>query len=334
MAASLIEQFTVKGDTIFDPFAGAGTVALEGWIADRNVIANDLSPYAMLITKAKLHPYSKLESALEDIIACTKIVEKEIEKADLRTVPPWVREFFHKETLREIISWISVLKNKNKDFLLACLLGILHHQRPGFLSFPSSHTVPYLRLKKFPKTQFPQLYNYRSLPERLEAKVRRAFKRAPTLNTKRQRTVTSLNSGKLTVSPAVDAIITSPPYMRQLHYGRDNRLRLWFLGMSQWKDLDQTISPSEVDFFRLMRDCFNVWKLSLKKGGVCVLILGDAMSKSLKKNLPEVVANIAINEVGGYSLLDLHRDTIPNIRRVRRNCRGSLSETIVVLVKT
>jgi hypothetical protein len=27
--------------------------------------------------------------------------------------------------------------------LLASMLGILHHQRPGFLSFPSSHLIPY-----------------------------------------------------------------------------------------------------------------------------------------------------------------------------------------------
>ena len=35
--------------------------------AGRNVVANDLSPYAALLTRAKLFPYRSLESALEDI---------------------------------------------------------------------------------------------------------------------------------------------------------------------------------------------------------------------------------------------------------------------------
>src|SRR5580658_10523085 len=67
MAASLVSQFTNEGDLIYDPFSGSGTVALEAWIAKRRVIANDLSPYACLLTRAKLFPYPSLENALSHI---------------------------------------------------------------------------------------------------------------------------------------------------------------------------------------------------------------------------------------------------------------------------
>src|SRR5437667_11427613 len=53
IAGSLISQFTSPGDLLYDPFSGSGTVALEAWAADRNVIANDLSPYAAILTRAK-----------------------------------------------------------------------------------------------------------------------------------------------------------------------------------------------------------------------------------------------------------------------------------------
>ena len=76
----------------------------------------------------------------------------------VRKVPMWVREFFHPETLRETLAWTLTLRERRRWFLLASLLGILHHQRPGFLSFPSSHTVPYLRKKAFPPAKFPELY--------------------------------------------------------------------------------------------------------------------------------------------------------------------------------
>ena len=156
MAASLVREFTLPGHTVYEPFSGCGSIAFESWVAGCNVIANDLSPYARLLTRAKLFPYASLELALDDLHRSAKAVNKEA-RADLRSVPKWVREFFHPDTLREILTWTAVLRRQRHWFLLACLMGILHHQRPGFLSFPSSHSVPYLRLRKFPRDQFPEI---------------------------------------------------------------------------------------------------------------------------------------------------------------------------------
>ena len=114
-------------------------------------MANDLNPYAMVLTRAKLLPYSSSEDALSDLGELSKEVATEPSE-DLRRVPSWVRKFFHRETLRETLKWTRVAQRGRRWFLLACLMGILHHQRPGFLSFPCSHTIPYLRLNKFPRT--------------------------------------------------------------------------------------------------------------------------------------------------------------------------------------
>ena len=156
IAGSLISQFTKAGDLVYDPFSGSGTVALEAWAAGRNVVANDFSPYAALLTRAKLFPYRSLEDALKDIERLSAEAEQVRNKVDLRSVPAWVRRFFHPETLRETLAWTHVLQRHRRWFPLAALLGILHHQRPGFLSFPSSHTVPYLRVKAFPRAKFPE----------------------------------------------------------------------------------------------------------------------------------------------------------------------------------
>ncbi len=206
----------------------------------------------------------------------------------------------------------------------------MHHQRPGFLSFPSSHTVPYLRAKKFPRSRFPELYEYRSLRDRLEAKVRRAFRRVPELDFKLSRTCFSRHADKLVPQEQVDAIITSPPYMRQLDYGRDNRLRLWFLGVADWGSLDKKVSPSKELFLQLMRRCFKKWKTVLKPSGCCALVIGDACSRVETEKLPQAVVRIATEEVGGYSRVYEYTETIPNERRVRRGIVGSASETIVV----
>jgi hypothetical protein len=306
-------------------------VALEAWAAGRNIIANDLSPYGALLTRAKLFPYPSLEAALEDIEKLSDEAEREIEGIDLRGVPVWVRKFFHRETLREALAWTHVLGRRRCWFLLASLLGILHHQRPGFLSFPSSHTVPYLRLKAFPPAKFPKLYEYRSLRDRLEAKVTRAFRRVPELDYGLKRQCFSQSAHLLAPKTMVDAIITSPPYMRQLDYARDNRLRLWFLGVDDPNALDKTISPRKDAFLKLMRQCFKKWKTVLKPQKYCILVVGDGSSEVQDANLPEIISRIATDEVGGYVHIYDHTEPIPNERRVRRGLTGSTSETIVVL---
>jgi hypothetical protein len=331
IAASLVAQFSGEGDLLYDPFAGCGTVALEAWAAGRRVIANDLSPYASVLTKAKLFPYRCLKDALADIrsIDCEAILFRQ--QIDLRKVPTWVRRFFHSETLRDAIAWTTILRRRRRWFLLASLLGILHHQRPGFLSFPSSHTVPYLRVNKFPRSDFPELYEYRTLRDRLEAKVQRAFRRIPDLDFDVNRNCISKNAGTYVPTEGVDAIITSPPYMRLLDYARDNRLRLWFLGVNDWRGLDQIVSPREEAFLKLMRRCFTTWKSVLKPNRYCVLIVGDTWSRLRKENLPQVVRRLATEEIGGFSLVCEYSESIPNERRVRRGSAGSTSETVVVL---
>lgn len=110
MAASLVSQFTKERDLVYDPFSGSGTVALEAWFARRRIVANDLSPYAELLTRAKLFPYRCLEDALRDIELATTDVAESRAEVDLRKVPKWVRQFFHPETLRDTIAWARVLQ--------------------------------------------------------------------------------------------------------------------------------------------------------------------------------------------------------------------------------
>ena len=331
MARALISAFTREGETVCDPFSGCGTIALESWAAGRNVIANDLSPYAFVLTHAKLFPYQSVEEAMTEINTTAKKVRDLLPRIDLRRIPKWVRVFFHPETLRETVAWSNVLTSKKSYFPLSCLLGILHHQRPGFLSYPSSHTVPYLRNKNLPKEMYPELYQYRPVQERLEKKVLRALRRVPSLDRELARRCYMRDAARFAPKKAINAIITSPPYMRQLDYGRDNRLRLWLLGMEDWKSLDQRISPSESKFFALFRSCLKIWQHVLAPKGLCVLVLGDVWSRSYNLPLPGAIAHMARREVGGYSAVWEHNEPIPGVRRVRRGCRGTRTETILVL---
>ena len=331
MAKKLVIAFTNKGDTVFDPFSGCGTVALESWILNRQVIANDLNPYASVLIKGKLNPPLSENSAISLIEHIGKEIEENNKDTDLTSIPIWVKDFFHENTLKEIVIWKNHLIHRQEWFLLSCLLGILHHQRPGFLSYPSSHTVPYLRNKKFPQEEYPELYSYRALKPRLEKKVIRALKRVPRLDFNLMRLLYQKDADTLVPAIKANAIITSPPYMRRLDYGRDNRLRLWFLGENDWNQLDEKVSPSEDDFLKSMRNCFIIWSDTLHKGGDCVLVLDNSTSKKYEMPLTEALIKIATEEVGGYKHIATFEDPIPNERRVRRHHVGSKTEIIIVL---
>ncbi len=331
MARELVRAITQPGDVVYDPFCGSGTIALEAWMAGRSVIANDLNPYAVLLTRAKLRPYRSLKRALGRVAVLTEEAEAAMSEVDLRRVPKWVRAFFHPRTLRETLAWVRVLRSKRSHFLLACLLGILHHQRPGFLSYPSSHSIPYLRDRKFPEEKFPELYEYRDVRSRLERKVTRSFRKRPALDFGLRRESHTRDARTFVPGRKVKAIVTSPPYMSQLDYARDNRLRLWFLGQTDWRPLESRICPSEAEFFDLMESCFALWRRVIAPGGFCVLVLGDALSRTYKNTLPDAIEEVARRDVGGYSVVLKCSDAIPDLRRVRKDCRGSVVETVLVL---
>ncbi len=53
IARALIEKFSKPGDTIFDPFVGSGTLAVEALAAGRNAVGIDIDPVAVAVATAK-----------------------------------------------------------------------------------------------------------------------------------------------------------------------------------------------------------------------------------------------------------------------------------------
>ncbi len=334
MARALIERYSSKGDLVCDPFVGSGVVALESLIGERGILASDISPYSYVLTRAKLAPPRTMEEALGKAdFYCTKM-KMITNEVVLRPVPKWVRSFFHPKTLKEVIALTGLLRQRREYFLLACLLGILHHQRPGFLCYPSSHLVPYLRTKKFPKDRFPALYKYRSVDDRLKAKIKRAYKRFLHPNPDLPRVCKRVNAANAWLPEgAVDAVITSPPYMNALDYARDNRLRLWFLGVSDYERQDRKVPNNPKDFLLLMERCMRTVYKGLRKNGTCVLVIGEVGRSSKPINTAQLIIELMKNKSINFGLEEVIEDTIPDIRRARRNGSCTKKEWIMVFKK-
>ncbi len=331
-AQFLIDSYADPQKPIFDPFCGSGTVLLQGWINQYDVYGNDMSPYAYVLSLGKLFPYPNECMAQETLDGLVAKVNKYAKTVNLDLVPEWVREFYHPDTLKEIIAWVHYLKRNREWFLLSSLLGILHHQRPAFLSYPASHGAPYLRVKKYPKEQYPEMYTYRNVYSKLSAKVCRTYKQFPTtIDLARQRVVFNKNAATMRLQNLpTGTIITSPPYMRSLTYARDNRLRLWFLGENHCDELDQTISPRQKDFITMMERCFRKWAKYQTKGDRCVVVIGDLCIKynGEKVTLPQLIEWIAKDD---YLLIEAYQDPIPESKKLVKGHDNIKREVIVAL---
>ena len=337
MANVLIQLYSKPNEIVFDPFNGSGVVPFEAAINGRIAWANDLNLYAYTLTKGKLETPKTKKQALKLAYNLLNIIEKTAQASDFSDVPEWVQEFFHPRTLQEVLAAFDILKRSKNYFILSCLLGILQHVRPGFLSYPSSHLVPYLRKSKYPPEKFPAMYTYRDLRSRLIAKIERAYKR-PFLTENwenRRYQVWQKNVMDLPLTDkSVDTIISSPPYFGALDYARDNRLRLWFLGCKDWKELDKSLTANNKVYISQMANCLKEMGRVLKTGGNCVLVLGDVEKNGKTKNTAEILGELAKKATDNkFNIEKIYSDKIPDDRRSRRKTKTTKIERSLVLKK-
>jgi hypothetical protein len=332
IANHLLTEFTSEGDTVLDCFSGSGTIPLEAALLGRRVLAFDVNPYAVTLTRAKLE-------APDTIGAAVEMLSQRLDAAGQRTrydagsIPDWVKKFFHPETLQSALAFADECLENDDHFLLACLLSILHHQRPGFLSYPSIHLVPYLRDKKYPRNDYPDMYMERSLEPRLQAKLRRLYKDGSRVDKSCIIEVGLAGVEDLTVSCEVDAIVTSPPYMNALDYVRDNRLRMWFLDRStQDYSPEPTEKQAQSD---AITEAFATNALKhLRTGGKCILVVGETVRrKRLTSHPADRILERLQKEHPSLRLKHVIEDEIPDVRRSRRRTSATKRELILVLEK-
>ena len=327
-----MKKYSKPGDLVVDPFAGAGTIPLESALLGRRVLGADISPYSRILSLAKLFPPCSLDEAINQA-NMAMIDASALPTPDLRTVPFWVRQFFHPDTLREALKVATIARQPGNEFLMACFLGILHHQRPGFLSYPSSHLVPYLRNRKYPPEDFPEMYAYRQLRPRLLAKVQRSYKRFKKSGRKLRKFDLSPVQ-RLELPKRFDAVITSPPYMNALDYGRDNRLRLWFIDPMLADVVDNDVTQRRKAFVAAIWSLAEKVEAGLRRAGYCVVVVGEELSKGAESHPSEVMVTTFKTAAPSLKLKEVLTDNIPDIRRTRRECRGVKTEHFLVFQKT
>jgi DNA modification methylase len=132
----------------------------------------------------------------------------------------------------------------------------------------------------------------------------------------------------------VDLIVSSPPYFGALDYARDNRLRLWFLGCEDWRQLEACLTASDKVYISQMSVCLKEMGRVLRSGGHCALVLGDVEREGKTRRTAEILGSLAGEVTESQLLIEtICEDRIPDERRSRRGTRTTKLERILVMRK-
>ena len=291
IAFFLAKLFANKEDLVFEPFSGVGTIPFE--LAQRGIktVSLDINPIAYTVTLAKLKKQNKEKilgqlAELEDFIKTSELTERDYEFAD-----DYTKRFYHEKTLKEILVAIKFFTKKDDSysFLKACLLHILHGNRPYALSRISHNVTPYA-----PRGEFV----YKNLVRNLKNKIERMFK--DPLNPEFVEGEVFLgNILDFFYPQKFDKIITSPPFVNSTRFLYNNRIRMWFNGYSykeQMKQADKYLENKGIEAFN---DVLKKFSELLKDRGYCILHLG------VVKNLDMGVELSKMGKKFGFKTIDI-----------------------------
>jgi hypothetical protein len=238
MARFLIDRASSPGDTVLDPFCGSGAVLVESMVNDRNAVGVDFNPYAVLLATAKTTAYDDdlLETQLKEILTRLK-TRRLADRVDFPNADYW----FTPATLHKL------------GVLRAVLCRYAANLDQNYGSFWTAVAAATVRACSRADTRGPKPFISKKAREN---RLGRHFdplglfeQRATVWITQHRQYVAMLSQGAtrrsasvlqgdsralscLLKGQAIDAVVTSPPYLNAQDYYRSSKLELFSLGLS------------------------------------------------------------------------------------------------------
>ena len=344
LPAFFITHLTREGDLVYDPFSGRGTTVLEAGLLGRSIMANDINPLSVLLTRPRFFlPYSaEVKSRLD------KIPWDGDEKAEID-----LSMFYHPKTEAEIVSLRKYLHKRERegtlDYIDEWIRMVATTRLTGHSSgFFSVYTLPpnqavsperQVRINK-KRNQAPgyrdtsaliikkTLSLLKDVNDAARRRLRQAGENALFLTTDSRQTP-GIGEG------AVQLTVTSPPFLDVVQYSSDNWLRCWFNGIDTQKTgKDITVTRSLSEWECIMHETFCELYRITRDGGYVAFEVGEVRRGTVR--LDEVVVPLGVR--AGFSceriLVNFQQFTkTSHIWGIGNNAYGTNTNRIVVFKK-
>ena len=341
LAHDLIARWSRPGDVVLDPFCGRGTVPLQASLERRIGVGIDRNPLGHLLTAAVLDPPSQREalSRLELLrIRWTETRDAWREVAHGVTAAGGAATFFHHETLAQLLLARADLQRQEPvdRFLLATLAGILHGSRstaltdamPNTFSMPPGYATRWLAVRDAQRgSGRPQRDLFGILARRIVWLLRegRPGSRGIAIagDARQAGALTAAALRERGLPDRVRLVVTSPPYLGLVRYGRANWLRLWLLGEdASHVDSLLDVPRSAAASGELLRQVLDDIRPILADDAVVVVIVGDIEAdRGRRLRRPMDLASAtweAAAAPAGYRLAGVGSDRIDPARKLTR----------------
>ncbi len=336
-----IALLTEPGDSVYDPFAGRGTTAIETALLGRRVIANDINPLSKIFITPRLSVplLNDVEVRLEGLI-----FDKEC-KADID-----LSMFYHPGTEAEIVSLRNYLVERERTgfiddidrWIRMAATNRLTGHSPGFFSvytLPPNQAASQKSQIKINKKR-GQTPEYRAIKPRIMRKskgLQKNISPAEWVNLKKAAESALLLTGKAAEtegirSGSVRLTVTSPPFLNIVNYAADNWLRCWFNGYDS-ESIDREITaPGTVEAWReemlaVFEELFRI----TAPGGWVAFEVGEVKNGKIKLDRHVVPLGIETGfECAGIVINKQDFTKTSNIWGVDNNAKGTNTNRIVV----
>lgn len=314
-----IERFSKAGDLVFDPFSGRGTTAFEACRMGRIGIGNDLNPLAVCLTKSKVNMPKQ-----QNIFKRLKELETQYKEANISTknISNDIKMLYDEDTTLPQLIFLKQNLSKNHkvdNFILGVLTGLMHgkHRKDGTsiycsIDMPNTFSMSPNYVRNFIKTHKltkPKQNVFMLLEQRISDILKIQESTLKSLSNYKEGFCFESDALKSSDKVAkkygknsIQLIITSPPYLKNIHYGKYNWIRLWLLN-EDTKQVDSNVSiyqktqkikgikdnlPFE-KYAQYMQNLFNSWHTILKPKSNAFVVIGDVEDNELAKDTWEYI---------------------------------------------
>lgn len=339
-----IDVFTKMHDTVYDPFNGRGTTVIEAAIANRQIIANDINPLSIILTKPRLSipSITEIEERLNNINVNYSLKSN----IDLSM-------FYEKKTLSEILSIKEYLVDRaethREDNIDEWIRMIATNRLTGHsTNFFSVYTLPPNQAIS-PDKQKKINISRKQKPEYKDTKkiiIKKSKDLLKDITETLKQQLAKINESAIYLNNdarftpeikdnTIQLTVTSPPFLDVVQYANDNWLRCWF------NNIDIDIVEKKITMSRRIEDWCNVMQAVLmelyritKLNGWVAFEVGEVRNGKIK--LDEYIVPLGIK--AGFSceaiLINEQKFTkTANIWGVKNNSKGTNSNRIILFNK-